>query len=141
LRLVPVGFENWTASPGSMSFADLAHHLVEADEWLFRKLEDPKLPAIVGQAGAVAITERRQYVALLDRLTALGEIRAARIASLDPHELGRLIPDSRFGGDVSVWWVITRGNLDHETHHRGQLAAWLRASGLAGRAISPPVAP
>lgn len=133
LRLVPPGFENWTPSPGSMSFADLAHHLVEADEWLFRKLADSTLPTLVGRAGAVAITERLHYVALLDRLAAQGEIRAARIASLDARDLERVLPDSRFGGNVTVWWVIARGNLDHETHHRGQLAAWLRALGVAGR--------
>ena len=25
-----------------------------------------------------------------------------------------------------MWWIIVRGNLDHETHHRGQIAAYLR---------------
>jgi uncharacterized damage-inducible protein DinB len=128
---VQTGFENWTASPGSMSFADLAYHLIEADEWLFRKLEDSSLPAMVGRAGAVEISERQQWAALIHRLTALGKLRAARIESLDANELERLIPDSRFGGEASVWWIITRGNLDHETHHRGQLATWLRAAGLS----------
>ena len=36
------------------------------------------------------------------------------------------MPDDRFGGDVSLWWVVVRGNLDHEAHHRGQLATLLR---------------
>ena len=30
------------------------------------------------------------------------------------------------GQEVSVWWIIVRGNLDHEIHHRGQLS-YLRA--------------
>ena len=31
------------------------------------------------------------------------------------------------GKEVSVWWIIVRGNLDHEIHHRGQLSSYLRA--------------
>ncbi|MEP6768512.1 MAG: DinB family protein [Acidobacteriota bacterium] len=135
LKLVPESLENWTASPGSMSFADLAHHLIEADEWLFRKLDDSSTPAMVGKAGVVTILRRAQYESLVDRLTVLGAIRAERIASLSIPELERLLPDERFGGEVSVWWVITRGNLDHEAHHRGQLAAWLRALRLSIRSV------
>jgi hypothetical protein len=39
LRRVPEGFETWSPVPGAMSFAELAHHLAEADRRLFRKLE------------------------------------------------------------------------------------------------------
>lgn len=35
--------------------------------------------------------------------------------------------DQRFGGEVSVWWIVMRGNLEHESHHRGQVAAYVRA--------------
>ena len=35
------------------------------------------------------------------------------------------IPDERFGGNVSVWWILLRGNLDHEIHTRGQIALYL----------------
>ena len=33
------------------------------------------------------------------------------------------------GKEVSVWWIIVRGNLDldHEIHHRGQLSSYPRA--------------
>ena len=38
----------------------------------------------------------------------------------------KLIPA---GQEVSVWWIIVRGNLDldHEIHHRGQLSSYPRA--------------
>jgi uncharacterized damage-inducible protein DinB len=28
--------------------------------------------------------------------------------------------------EVTIWWIIVRGNLDHETHHRGQLSVYLK---------------
>jgi uncharacterized damage-inducible protein DinB len=34
--------------------------------------------------------------------------------------------DDRFGGEVTLWWTIVRGNLEHEAHHRGQIAVYLR---------------
>ena len=37
-----------------------------------------------------------------------------------------IIYDDRYNDMVSIEWVILRGNLDHEIHHRGQIAAYLR---------------
>lgn len=34
--------------------------------------------------------------------------------------------DKRFGKKVTIWWIIIRGNLDHEIHHRGQLSVYLK---------------
>ncbi len=127
LRRAPPGYETWRPSDGAMNLADLAHHLVDADQWLFQKLENPKLPKIVGRAGEARIQSRDEYEDLLDQLERTGEQRAELLEGLSEDDLGRHIPDDRFGGDVSVWWVIVRGNLDHETHHRGQIASYLRA--------------
>ena len=41
-------------------------------------------------------------------------------------DLSQLVFDSRFNGYVSVLWIVLRGNLDHEVHHGGQLASYLR---------------
>ena len=128
LRLVPEGRENWRATPESMSFADLAKHLIDADEWLFRKLEDRALEPMVGQAGDAGEVTRVGYLELLDQLERTGRQRSDLIAGLSPLQLAEAIFDRRFGGEVTVWWVIVRGNLDHEVHHRGQLAAYLRIS-------------
>lgn len=129
LRSVPHGFENWRPSSGAMSFADLAQHLIDADEWLFEKLADPDLPGMKGRPGLATVTGRDEFDAFLERLTSLGAERSTMLADLSSRELAREIPDDRFGGPVSVWWVIVRGNLDHEAHHRGQLALYLRLVG------------
>jgi uncharacterized damage-inducible protein DinB len=54
-----------------------------------------------------------------------GEQRARLLLTLTDSFLDSPMSDDRFG-EVTVWWVIVRGNLDHEAHHRGQLALYLR---------------
>jgi uncharacterized damage-inducible protein DinB len=130
LSLVRPGLENWRLTAESMSFADVAFHLIEADQWLFRKLAEPTLAPMVGRAGTTDISARGQFTALCDHLEALGQRRAAVLESLSPARLEATVPDQRFGGLVTVWWVVVRGNLDHEAHHRGQMVAWLRAAGI-----------
>jgi uncharacterized damage-inducible protein DinB len=125
LNAVPVGCENRRLHEQAMSFADVALHLVEADRWLFAKLDDPARPAMTGRAHLVRIDDRRAYEALLEDLEETGRDRAARIGSMTADDLARELPDERFGGLASVWWIIVRGNLDHEIHHRGQIAALL----------------
>ncbi len=134
LRLVPEGRETWRPTPEAMSFADLAQHLIDADEWLFRKLEERALEPMVGSVGEAGEVSRADYLGLLARLEETGRQREALIAGLSPDQFAEPIFDRRFGGEVTVWWVIVRGNLDHEIHHRGQIATYLRIarSGAAG---------
>jgi 8-oxo-dGTP pyrophosphatase MutT (NUDIX family)/uncharacterized damage-inducible protein DinB len=133
LEDVPPGFENWRVRPDAMSLADMAHHLLEADRWLFAKLKDTTLKSMVGRAGEAGQVSSPEYWRLLDELRGGAEERAALLAGLSDLELASTIPDERFGGEVTVWWVIIRGNLDHEAHHRGQLAAFLQVLRGEGR--------
>ena len=121
---------NWRPQPSAMSFADIGYHLVEADSWLFRKLEERELEPMKGSAGAAGILSSEDFQGLLSRLDECGTERAELIRSLNQKQLDELIHDARFGGKVSLWWIIVRGNLDHEIHHRGQLAVYLRIAGL-----------
>ena len=126
LRRVPPGSENWRIHDEAMSFADLARHIADADRWLFAKLDDPSLPAMTGPTHPVEIADRREYLNLLAELEETGRQRAALLESMTADRLAQKLPDERFGGAASVWWIIVRGNLDHEIHHRGQIAAFLR---------------
>lgn len=126
LRSVPAGYENWRPTESSLSIAEIAQHLIDTDQWLFDKLEDLGLPRIRATVGSTAIETRQEFEFLLDRLDHLGADRSRLLSELTDSELDKSIPDDRFGGPVSVWWVIVRGNLDHEAHHRGQLATYLR---------------
>jgi uncharacterized damage-inducible protein DinB len=134
LEMVPVGFENWRLTREAMSFADIAQHLADADDWLIRMLEVKNLEPIVGRSGLIDIVDRNQYMGLLEELQRAGGRRVQLIESLTDVQLSELMFDARYGRDVSAWWVIVRGNLDHEAHHRGQVAAYLRMLGV-GRTI------
>lgn len=131
LRRVPAGRESWRPTAEAMSFADLARHLLDADEWLFKKLAERALEPMVGRAGSAGEIARAGYLELLDRLEETGRWRAELITALSPEQLAEPVFDRRFGGEVTVWWVIVRGNLDHEIHHRGQIAVYLRMAGIA----------
>ncbi len=127
LQLIPAGKENWRISPGAMSSADIAYHLIQTDDWLFKKIELKELESIKGDTGAVEIKTRNNYLELIEELNNSGKKRAGFILSLDDKVFQEKIYDDRFGKEVSVWWIIVRGNLDHEIHHRGQLSSYLRA--------------
>ena len=47
LRLFPPGFENWRISANFLSFAEIAKHIIDSDQWLFEKIEEVKLPRIL----------------------------------------------------------------------------------------------
>jgi uncharacterized damage-inducible protein DinB len=125
LLQVPHGKENWHPSSGGMTFADIAHHIAEADSWLFRKLEDPTLSKMTTKAGEATDVTPEEFRELVTKLRRSGEQRAELLSTLTDSVLDSPIFDDRFG-DVTVWWIIVRGNLDHEAHHRGQLAVYLR---------------
>ena len=129
LLQVPEGFESWRPTEASLSFADIAQHLIDADNWLFQKLQTPELSPLQGKSGLVDVHNRAVFDDLIDKLRKIGERRTTVIESLADTDLSRRVLDSRFGGEVEVWWIIVRGNLDHETHHRGQVAAYLRIVG------------
>ncbi len=102
LRAVSSGHENWRPTQDSLSFADVAQHLIDADEWLFAKLTSPQVASMKAVAGSVVIETRSQYDWLLDRLGQLGTERAQLLATLSEAELERSIPDDRFGGTATV---------------------------------------
>jgi len=126
LRRVPAGKENWRIAEETMSFADVAQHLCDADLWLFEKLQNASLPPLRGAAHRVITTDRNDYLAILGELAQTGRRRAALLEGMTADRLSEKLFDHRFGGPVTVWWIIVRGNLDHEIHHRGQIAAFLR---------------
>lgn len=126
LRLVPEGYENWRISPETMSFADVAQHLIDADRWLFKMLELKNMKPMVGRPGLAHITSRGQYLSLLEELIQIGAHRSKMLEEMTEADLSERVFDERFDGEVTVWWIIVRGNLNHEIHHRGQIAAYLR---------------
>ncbi len=141
LRLVPAGFENWGPLPDAMTFVDLTKHLINSDHWLFELLESGTFVDNQGRRGLVESASRERYRQLLDQLADVGELRASVLEGMTERQLSERISDDRLGGEVTAWWVVVRGNLDHEIHHRGQIAACLtyanRQAGACTGASAP----
>ena len=126
LKQIPAGKENWRITPDAMSFAEITYHLIEADEWLIKKIENQDLEPMQGKTGTINIDDNIEFHELIDRLQKSGEKRCSFIKELKESKLQSTIFDKRFGKEVTIWWIIVRGNLDHEIHHRGQLSAYLK---------------
>ena len=127
-RFRTVGFEhaNWRPSPNALSIAELVRHIIDADRWLAETLHGYERPRAEATAGFFSVTSEAEWDRLLAQLESAGRERSTLISRLRSTDLDRKMKDTRFGGEVTTWWVIVRGNLDHEIHHRGQLSTYLR---------------
>lgn len=126
LNLVPEGYEDWKISHGALSFAEVAKHLIDLDKWLFDKIRNPGLKSIETETAIIEHCNRDRYKKLVNELKELRETKIEFIKNLGKDKLEARIFDDRFNSEVSIKWIILRGNLDHEIHHRGQIATYLR---------------
>jgi uncharacterized damage-inducible protein DinB len=126
LALVPVGYENWSVAEDKMSIADIVQHLIDCDYWTIEKIRNTGLKAIDGVVNAVQINSRKDFDDLVENLKASLKNKLEFINILSASDLEIKMFDDRFNKEVSIWWIIMRGNIDHEIHHRGQLSAYLQ---------------
>jgi uncharacterized damage-inducible protein DinB len=126
LKIVPEGYENWRISENSLSFAEIVKHLIESDNWTIKKINEPALKSILPEKGSIDDCSREQFSSLIHELEEWLEKKIKFIRSLDSEKMESKIYDDRFNDEVSIEWIILRGNLDHEIHHRGQIAVYLR---------------
>jgi len=113
-----------------MSFAEHAVHLIDCDNYLFDKMDGMTVSPVSGPPGMFEVSSRSEYESLQATPEQTGRKRAELLESLSENDFSRPVNDRRFNGEVSFWWLIVRGNLDHEIHHRGQIAAYLRFAGI-----------
>ena len=126
LKMVPEGYENWKISPGALSFAEVAKHIIDLDYWMFEKIKNPDLKSIETETAIIKHCDRDRYLSLIDNLKNLLEKKIEFINTFDVDKLKAKMFDDRFDSEGSIEWIILRRNLDHEIHHRGQIAAYLR---------------
>ena len=126
LEIVPEGYENWKISAGALSFAETAKHIIDLDHWLFEKIKDPNTKSIETETAIIKNCNRKEYIELIINLKEILNKKIELINSLDEAKLKEKIYDDAYNSEVSLVWLILRRNIDHEIHHRGQIATYLR---------------
>ena len=126
LELVPEGYENWKISAEALSFAETAKHIIDLDHWLFEKIKDPNTKSIETETAIIKNCNRKEYIELIINLKEILNKKIELINSLDEAKLKEKIYDDAYNSEVSLIWLILRRNIDHEIHHRGQIATYLR---------------
>jgi uncharacterized damage-inducible protein DinB len=129
LAAVPNGNRDYKPDPKSRSAWELAVHLAISDIWfadsiLHGKFEwtgEPPTPAEMTDPGAVAAW--------------YGTHMGDRLAKLRAMSAGDMLREVEFFGmkGPACTWLAMMNN--HSVHHRGQLAAYLRAAGSKVPAI------
>jgi len=129
ISAVPNGNRDYRPDPKSRTAWEIAVHMVLGDIWFadciccgtFTWEGDPPTPPEMTDPAAVAKWHEKH---LTDRL--------AKLRALTPEQL--LKPCDFFGMQgPAVTWLAMMNN--HTIHHRGQLAAYLRAAGSKVPAI------
>ena len=126
LELVPEGYENWKISSGSLSFAEIAKHIIDLDNWLFEKIKNPDIKSIETETAIIKHCNKKEYKELINSLEEILEKKIELINILGENKLKETMYDDAYDSEVSIAWLILRRNIDHEIHHRGQIASYLR---------------
>ena len=106
--------------------ADLLVHLIQSEKVLFSILKTKHIPENRGQPHMAKINERAEYDLLLHEFRQLKGMRHQFIVGLSEEQLQTNITSKRMSGLTTMSlleWLY--GFLDHEIHHRGQLALYL----------------
>lgn len=125
LEEVPAGSENWKISAASLSFAEIAKHLIDIDQWIIRKIKNPNLLSIETQTAAIKNCTPKIYLQLINELKDSLNKKLVLFNLLSEEMLNEKIFEDSLDREVSLALFILRRNLDHEIHHRGQIALYL----------------
>jgi uncharacterized damage-inducible protein DinB len=129
LAAVPAGNRDYKPDPKSRSAWELAVHLAIAEVWFadsilqgnFEWTGDPATPAEMTDPAAVAKWHE----------THVGD-RLAKLRAMSPEHMLRNVEFFGMKGPACTWLAMMN---NHSIHHRGQLAAYLRAAGSKVPAI------
>jgi len=132
LKAIPEDKKGYKPDPKGRSAWELAVHLCRSDVWFLNGVVKKDFTPHGEDAPAETVNGLVDWYVhempkALEHVLALNGPTLAAVVDF----FGMKMQNAQF----LVWQAV------HNAHHRGQLAAWLRASGLAGRATSPPVAP
>jgi len=126
LEIVPEGYENWKVSLNALSFAEIAKHIIDLDNWLFEKIRNPNTKSIETETAIIKSCNRKEYKELINNLKEILHKKIDLFNTFDEDKLKVKIFDDAYNSEVSLAYLILRRNIDHEIHHRGQITTYLR---------------
>jgi len=129
IAAVPNANRDYKPDPKSRSAWDIAVHIAMSDIWFadsilggkFEWTGEPATPAEMTDPAAVA---KWHQTHLADRL--------AKLRAMSPDQMTREVEFFGRKGPACTWLAMMN---NHTVHHRGQLAAYLRAAGSKVPAI------
>jgi len=122
---VPENYENWKIKSDSLSFAEITKHLIDIDNWILSKIQDPSFKSIETQTARIEFCKREKYLDLIDELQESLVKKPEFIDKMTEEDLQITIYDDSLSKNIPTSLFILRRNLDHEIHHRGQIALYL----------------
>jgi len=110
-----------------MSFAHIVQHLIDVDELFFSLVtsKEKQFQWELGSEKPHIHVDKTTYKTLIEKLKGLQTERRKIISSFDPPKMNNLTIKTD-GEIISFWWFLMRKVLEHETYHRGQIAAYLK---------------
>jgi len=126
LEIVPEGYENWKVSLNALSFAEIAKHIIDLDNWLFEKIRNPNTKSIETETAIIKYCNSKEYKELINNLKEILHKKIDLFNTFDEDKLKVKIFDDAYNSEVSLAYLILRRNIDHEIHHRGQITTYLR---------------
>ena len=127
LEEVPDGYINWRLNNTAMSFAHIVQHLIDVDELFFSLVTSKEKPFQweLGTEKPHIHVNKTTYKTLIEKLKRFQTERRKIISSFDTSQMNNLTIKMD-GEKMTFWWFIMRKVLEHETYHRGQIAAYLK---------------
>ena len=127
LEEVPEGFMNWRLNNTAMSFGHLIKHIVDVDEIFFSLSTTNKrtFKWKMGSEEPHADIDETIYKSLIISLETNGKKRNSIISQFNAITINDLVHNTK-GEEMTFWWFIMHNVLEHETYHRGQIAAYLK---------------
>tara|TARA_R110002012_G_scaffold160895_1_gene322873 strand:- start:28605 stop:29087 length:483 start_codon:yes stop_codon:yes gene_type:complete len=127
LEAVPRGFINWQLNNNAMSFAHLIQHIINVDNLFFNLATSNNKTFIwvMGSEVPYLNLDEATYNDMLAKLKDYGIKRDAIISSFNDNSINELV-SNQDGETITIWWFLMHYVLEHETYHRGQIAAYLK---------------
>jgi len=130
LRTVPKGSEDWRIDKDSMSFADIAQHIIDCDLALIESFHTKNIGLNLGKAHSAMTDIYNALQGFIEKLEETKNKRAVFIEGLNQKDLSEIIAADRKDGKQQLTMeLLIYTMLDHETHHRGQLSVYLKMIG------------